>query len=686
MSRPLLYLLFLCFAHQGIAQPSNIFCEQLQALNSLTQREHFAPKSVNDSLSSHVLDLFISQIDSDNRLFLQKDILEFSKDKYQLDNYILENNCAFIDKYTSRLNTRIEDTKHIISSLADVDFDYSGKDSLKFKGREKFPNFEDISEVRKYWNKRIRYDIVYSIIETDSVYDSIVKRFEQQEQEFKLKIIERELCKLEEFQNKKGSLEKFVQESFLNAYLLYQDPNSLYFNSSEKNVYENQLSNNQLSFGIITTKNEDGDIVIAHIVPGSAAFKNGIIEENDVLTALISEEKTLEAYCVSNEDILAFTNDDKVDTLTFNIKKPGGITKNVTLTKEETKTEENTITGYVLNTGKKVGYINISSFYTDFESPNGLGVANDVAKELYKLQKEHIKGLIIDLRFNGGGSMKEAADLSGMFINRGPLSILKYNNGDTYTIKDMNRGSLFTKPMVVLINNFSASASEFFSAAMQDYNRAIIVGSTTHGKASAQVILPLDTDKELGFTKITVEKFYRITGKSHQSQGVIPDIILPNMYTNFETEEKFNDFALKNDRIPETISFKKFDSIDFSKLQSKSDLRVKNSEGFNAVKAINNLIIDNYFNRYTEYELTLAKVYEEIKNYKAKWVQLDDIMKKETNKLNASNTASTESVLNYNTEKKVINDELLKNINSDIYIQEANAILMDALNQLNSTN
>ncbi len=686
MSKTLLFTLSLAFAMPLFAQNDAVFCEQVQALHHLVQREHFVPKTLDDSLSTHVFDLFIAEIDADNRLFLKSDIALFSKDKLALDDYIASNSCSFINKYITKLNTRIEDTKSILSALRATDFDYSGKDTLRFKGREKFSNFNSKEDLKRYWSKRIRYDIIYTMIENDSVYEHIEQNFKSLEHDLKDKIISQELCKLEELQHKKGSLEKFVQESFLNAYLLYHDPNSSYFNASDKNVYENRLSNNQLSYGIVTVKNDDGAIVIAHIVPGSAAFKNANIEENDIISALISEEKTLEAYCVSNDDILAFTNDDQINTLTFRLKKPGGIIKDVTLTKEETKSEENTITGYILNSGIKTGYIHISSFYTDFESSNGLGVANDVAKELYKLQKEDIEGLVIDLRFNGGGSMKEAADLSGMFINRGPLSILKYNNGDTFTIKDMNRGSLFTKPIVVLINNFSASASEFFAAAMQDYNRAIIVGSTTHGKASAQVILPLDAKKDLGFTKITVEKFYRITGKSHQSQGVIPDIVLPNMYDNFETEERFSPFALQNDRIPETMRYSKLKDMDFEKLRKKSKLRIQNNERFKAVTQLNKLIIDNYFKHYTSYPLTLENVYNDVQSYYDKWQELDTKMSDQDTGLNAINSAATQHVLSYDPEQSAINDELLKNINSDIYIREANAILKDAIRQLNSSN
>ena len=444
-------------------------------------------------------------------------------------------------------------------------------------------------------------------------------------------------------------------------------------------MFENALSNDQFSFGIITSKNDDGDIIIVHITPGSAAFNNGNLEVNDIIKSLRADSQTLETYCVSNNDVLAFTSNQDHNTITFKIKKQNGSLQDIELTKTKTKTEDNTVSGYLIESTSKVGYINIPSFYSDLESPNGLGLANDVAKELYKLQKENIEGLILDLRFNGGGSMKEAADLSGMFINRGPLSILRYNNGETYTIKDMNRGSLFTKPIVVLVNNYSASASEFFAAAMQDYNRAVIVGATTHGKASAQVILPLGNNESLGYSKLTVEKFYRVTGLSHQSQGVIPDIILPNMYDGFETQEAFQDYALKNDSIAGTRKFPELKRLPIEALKKKSLARISDAIPFEAVKNLNQLIIENYFELDTQYLLTLDNVHREMVNYRKTWENINKPLDQHESNFVVENSAATKEIISYDDDKKNINTSILKDIKQDIYIEEAQAILQDLL-------
>ena len=675
-----LFLFFFLIIFFGYSQSKPLFCDQVKALKNVIEENHYQPKVVDDSLSAHVFDLFLHSLDEDKRLLTKNDIAILKKDRLSIDNYLENNSCEFIDKYASILNERIENSKIIISNLESENFDYSGKDTLRFKTEATFKYFKNDKAIKRYWSKRLRYNILYTLVENDLVLGNLKSDFKTLESDLKQKLIQKELCKLEELQNRLGSVDNFVKEAFLNAYLQYHDPNSSFFNASEKEMFENSLSNDQLSFGIITAKNDNGDIIIVHITPGSAAFNAGGFEVNDVIKSLSTTSEILETYCVSNQDVMAFTSDQNHNTVTFKIKKQNGTVQAIELTKTKTKTEENTVSGYIIEDKSKVGYINIPSFYSDLESPNGLGLANDVAKELYKLQKENIEGLILDLRFNGGGSMKEAADLSGMFINRGPLSILRYSNGETYTIKDLNRGALFTKPIVVLVNNYSASASEFFAASMQDYNRAIIVGSTTHGKASAQVILPLDANEALGFSKLTVEKFYRVTGQSHQAQGVVPDIILPNLYDGFNTQEEFTAYALKNDSIKGIKKYPKLKQLPIEQLNKQSLTRVNNNSKFDAVKQLNQLIIKNYFELDTEYLLTLDNVYREMTSYKNQWKTINTPLENHRSAFTIKNTEYTSEVISYNDDKKTINQTILKDLKNDIYIEEAQAILQDLLN------
>ena len=667
-----------------LAQQNTTFCEQLGALKNLIKTAHYSPKAFDDSLSVQVHKLFIKTLDDNHDFFFAEDIAQFETDKYQLDDYILNGDCDFITKYSRILQQRIKDSKEMVSILQNKTLDYSGKDTLYYRADKNYGPIKDEAHAVKMWNKRIRFKLISRALEQDSIYEHVKTNFKTLEADLKPKVIQNQLCILDEMLSKNGGIDNYVKERFLNAVLQYQDSNSSFFNLNDKRIFENTLSTDRLSFGVNTEKNNDGDIVIAYITPGSPAFKDGNLEANDVLQSLSSGKDHLDTFCVSNDDILAFTNNDSHSTIVFKVKKQNGSIKYVKLTKDLLKVEENTIEGYVVEGEKKFGYIRIQSFYTDMESPKGMGVSHDVAKELLKLEKEQIEGLILDLRFNGGGSMKEATNLSGMFIDRGPVSVLKYNNGSTYTLKDPNRGTIFNKPLVILINEFSASASEFFAGAMQDYNRAILVGSPSYGKASAQIMLPLEKDKDLGYCKLTVEKFYRITGLSHQSKGVEPDIKLPSLYTAFRSREIDEPFALKNDSIKVSARFQALPSFPMKDLVSQSSTRVSGDSAFQKLSSIGKSIAEDYIYKDGQYPLTLDNIHRDLNGYMSLWDAHEALKRDSTSGIVLKNTAATLDVLQYNQEDEKKNAETLATLSKSFYIEEAYYILNDYISLTNT--
>ncbi|WP_298342547.1 carboxy terminal-processing peptidase [uncultured Algibacter sp.] len=677
-------LFFSIFSFNALSQ-NDIFCDQLYGVITLVKKSHFSPKPINDSLSKEVHNLFIKSLDKNKRLFTHSDIEFFSNDKYKFDDYINSNNCHFIEPYIIKLKERIEFSKRYITQLESETLNYSGIDTLYFDSDINYPYFKNINAVKKYWSKRIRYNIISQLIENDSVFENIETNFIDLERNIKPQIIQKELCLLNELLNQNGGINQFVKESFLNSYLNYQDANSTYFNSSNKALFENQVSNSQLSFGISTIKNDKGDILISHIAPGSPADKNIGIEVDDIIKSLQFNGEVLETYCVSNNDIEAYIGDNKKQTIIFKIKKANGQILDVELTKDNIQVETNSIKGYIINGDKAIGYIKIPSFYTDLESLNGLGMANDFAKEIYKLKKEHIQGLIIDLRFNGGGSMKEASDLSGMFIDRGPVSIIKYNNQKTYTLRDYKRGAVFTNPVVILVNSFSASASELFASVLQDYNRAVIVGTPTHGKSSAQVIFPLNKSKDLGFVKLTIEKFYRPSGKSHQSVGVIPDITIPSIYDNFENQERYSSFALKNDSIKAEIKYLPNKKINIDKLQTLSKERITASDHFENISKMNTELIENYIKKKKQYPLSVKNIYKDINSYKELWEWFNNINKTRISDLVFANTISTNQIIQYDQVAMENNKTILKDLEEDVILIETYNIMLDLIN-LKTTN
>jgi carboxyl-terminal processing protease len=671
-------VLLICCTPKIYAQENSLFCEQVSALKTLIEKEHYRPKPIDDSLSVAVQDLFLLALDADKWLFTTADIAEFHKERYRIDDYIRNSDCGFIDKYVARLQLRIELAKKYISSFAREPFDYSGTDTLHFYRTRPSRYFTSDTVAKRNWNKRIRYTLLTKLIEEDSIFANIQENFTDLEKEIKPKVFQNQICLLDELLNAKGGLEYFVKEAFLNAFANYQDPNSFFFNDTEKVVFENSVSNSQLTFGLYTAKNDDGEIVISYITPGGAAYLNGNFEENDVIKSLTAGTTVLETFCISNEAVFSFMADNDHNKITFRIKKKDGTIKYIPLEKTLEKVEENLTRGYVITKNKTdLGYLSIPSFYTDLESPNGFGVANDVAKELYKLEKEKIKGLIIDLRFNGGGSMKEAADLCGLFIDRGPLSILRYKDGETFTIRDSHRGTSFDKPIVILINGYSASASEFFSSVMQDYNRAVIVGAPSYGKSSAQVILPLSESKNLGYCKLTVDAFYRVTGKSNQSRGVIPDVRFPSIYDGLEISEEFEKFALPNDSVKVSLRHIPLNNLPLDAIQSRSNSRINADSSFQLIKSLNKTLIQNYVISDNEYPLTLDDVYNDVEGYNKLWREMAAHFENRDPQMTARNTKTTTGYLKYNEDEKEMNRVILKDLAEDLYVEEAHTILQD---------
>jgi carboxyl-terminal processing protease len=679
MNKILFIFVFYFFTNFTFAQ-EDLFCKELKAVVDIVDQAHYKPKPLNDSLSASVFKLFLNAIDNHQTFFLKSDIDEFKKDQLAIDDFISNGDCHFIFKYTERLQQRIEETEHILKDLQSSTFDYKKKDSLYYFDDDKERYFKDAESRKNYWRRNIKFKILRKVVEGKDDLAKLKSVFLSLENPVKTRVIESELCLLNEIKFQNTSLQNYVETAFLNAYLSYQDPNSNYFSSSGKTIFENSLNNTAYSFGIQTKKENNGEISIGYIVPGSSAFKHADIDEEDKIISLSSENETLETYCVSSETVENFINDNTHEELEFKIKKRNGQVKTVKLKKTEVNNDTNSITGFVIDQEKPVGYIEIPSFYTDMESINGLGVANDVAKQIYKLQKENIEALIIDLRYNGGGSMQEAADLAGMFIDRGPVAITAHRASENYTMRDPNRGFIFYKPVVVLVSQFSASASELFAAVLQDYNAAVIVGSSTHGKATAQQLLPLENSEDPNFVKLTVGEFFRVDGRSHQKTGVVPDVILPSIYDQLDTQEGFRPFALPNSKTEVTLKHRPNSPLPLAVIKEKSNIRLENDTIFQNLSQINNILVEKYVKKKGTYPLNLEFVFQDLKQYEKLWRDYENLFSSNPDWLKVENTSSTESIIGYNEAEQESNHIYREEISKDPYIREAVNIALDIIN------
>lgn len=672
MKKISLILLLTTFSLLG--QNSDKTCEILSKINALVQLEHYHPKPIDDSLSVYVFDTFMDGLDGNRNLFTKIEYENLCKQRLLLDDYILQNDCSFMNNFVSIYQMALERKKKVLEKIQNEVLDYNSKDSVKFS-KKNFPFDLVATDFERVWKKRVRYDILEDISKMSSNLDSLAPHFSKLEKTSKAKIFETYLCKLNSILNSQKGLGYDLQNDFLNIFCAYFDPHTNYFSLDAKTSFMSSLSTSGLSLGLNVSLNEKDEIVVEEIVPGGPAARTEKFEKDDVILK-VSNKKGEEylVSCASLEKIGELIFSDSNTEIELTIQKKNGNILPILLKKQVMKATANAVYSFIAEKETKMGYINIPNFYSDFDGYSPQGCADDVAKEIAKLKMDNVQGLVIDLQDNGGGSMEEALKLAGMFIDFGPVSVLVNNKNKHTILKDYNRGNSYLGPIVILINGNSASASEFFAAAMQDYNRAIIVGSKSLGKASMQTILPLDRNQQ-DFVKLTIEKFYRITGDSNQIKGVIPDIALPVLYDSIVPREISYKTALKYDRIQTKARFSPF-KVDIEKVVGLSHSRTANSSRFNEILLTNNEINSLYNDPKKPLRLAFKDVFNSTHEIDTLWKKVKKIMAIETNCAISNNSHDYEK-LQLDAFQQEINTSKIKDLKTNPYLEEAVAILND---------
>ncbi|MBF2708501.1 carboxy terminal-processing peptidase [Flavobacterium soyangense] len=653
-------------------------CELLSKINALIQHEHFHPKPVDDSLSVFVFDTFMDGLDGNRNLFTKTEYENLCKSRLLLDNYILQNDCSFMNDFISVYQFALERKKKTLEKMQNEVLDYTAKDTVKFS-KKNFPFDLEAANIDKVWRKRIKYDILEDISKLSSNLDSLNQNFAKLEKISKVKIFDTHLCKVNSILESKKGLGYDLQNDFLNIFCTYFDPHTNYFSQDAKTSFMSDLTTSGLSLGLNVSLNDKEEIVVEEIVPGGPAARAEKFEKDDVILKV--SNKKGEDYlvsCTSLDKIGELIYSDSNEEIELTIQKKNGNILAVLLKKQVMRTTANAVSSFIVEKEIKVGYINIPNFYSDFDGYSEQGCADDVAKEIVKLNQDNIQGLIIDLQDNGGGSMEEAIKLAGMFIDYGPVSVLVNSKNKQSVLKDYNRGSVYYGPIVILINGNSASASEFFTATMQDYNRAIIVGSKSLGKASMQTILPLDENKQ-DFVKLTVEKFYRITGDSNQIKGIIPDIALPILYDSIVPREISYKTALKYDVINSKTRFAPFRKDYYPSIIDLSNSRLKNNALFNEINLTNDGINALYNDPKKSLQVTFKEVFNDIHEIDSLWKKVKKIAKIENNCAISNNSYDSEK-LKLDSFQQEINTYKIKDLKTSPYIEEAVAILNDINN------
>lgn len=550
---------------------------------------HFEPQQIDDDFSKRVFDLYMKRIDGEKRFFTQSDINQLKKYEKELDDQIREGKFDFLDLSIELFEKRKSQVKEFYTEILSEPFTFSQYEQVE-TDTKKLGYAKTNYDLREYWRKSLQFQVMDRMAQMIKDNAKEGKYLgELQIPELEKNMSERVLKVHDDWFERMNKIDRDDRFSmYVNCIALAFDPHTGYFPPKEKEAFDISMSG-QLE-GIGARLQEDGKYIkVISIVTGSPCWKQGELEVGDKITAVAQgEEEAVDATDMPIDDVVSMIRGKKGTEVRLTVKKRDNSLQIIPIIRDIVVMEESYAKSAILEMdGQKIGFIHLPSFYTDFQGNGGRQCAIDVKNELTKLKEEKVDGVILDLRSNGGGSLSDVVDMSGLFIDKGPIVQVKQGNGMKQVLEDEEAGVHYDGKLIVMVNAFSASASEILAAAMQDYGRAIIVGSSaTFGKGTVQRFFNLDnylnasqikSFGSLGAIKLTTAKFYRINGGTTQLQGVVPDIIIPDDYAYIEIGEKEEDYALGWDEIgaaryTETNTY----AGKIEKAKAQSAARVKN--------------------------------------------------------------------------------------------------------------
>jgi carboxyl-terminal processing protease len=537
-------------------------------ITRMIEKFHVEPRPLDRAMSAALYGQLLRSLDDERLFFTQADIAKLSVYQYKLDEEIRGRKMDFLQLLTGIFQQRLQETDTMVEHLTAKPFTFTAKEILTAAEDSSYP--ADLNARRTKVYKTFKYHVASRIAVAIAAQEELKQpggRTRQQlidslEPKLRKRVMVSTKRMIKRLLQSPTGIGNMIGISYCQALATCYDPHTDYFSPDEKAQFETEIGNKPLSYGLTLTQNEDGHAEVGRLTPGGPAFQSGKLSEGDRIVAVRWDGKEpIDVADATAEELYHILSSEGADRLILGVKKADGTTHEVSLQKARVATstaddEDDKVQGFLLKGEKTVGYISLPAFYEDWEDSKGVnGCANDVAKEIIKLKKENIGGLILDLRYNGGGSMAEAVQLSGLFIDAGPVGQIISRDSKVITLKDINRGTVWSGPLLVLVNGSSASASEMVAGTLQDYHRALIVGSPTYGKATAQVVLPMDTTTDLehfdanakasSYLKVTISKLYRVNGTTAQMSGVKPDVTLPDPLGSATQRESDEAFVLK---------------------------------------------------------------------------------------------------------------------------------------------
>lgn len=690
--------LFVAFQTQGkpdVDNPKSKYTRIIRNVGLLLEQGHYSPKPIDDNFSKIVLKKFVEDLDGDKNIFLQSDIDGFKKFDSKVDDEIHGAELISFFTISGAYINRLKETAGLYKDILAKPFDFS-KDEDVMLDREKLNNPKTEAERKEIWRKRLKYQVLagYSqALETREKHkdsanfkfkaDSTLEREardavrKQMDRVFSTRI------------NRENNDENF--STFVNAITGTMDPHTNYFAPVDKRTFDEGMKGSFYGIGA-QLKEDDGKIKISSLISGGPAWKAGDLKvEDEIIKVAQGNEEPVDVTGYSVTDAVKIIRGAKKGSeVKLTIRRQDGTVKVISIMRDEIKLDDTFARSAIINGERKLGYIYLPEFYVDFADPKGAKCSEDVAKEIEKLKAENVEGIIMDLRGNGGGSLPEVVKMVGLFIEDGPVCVVKGRGEDKpYQWKDKDKSVLYAGPLTVMVDEFSASASEIFAAAIQDYKRGIVIGSTsTFGKGTVQRNIPLNPESEnamfsnkevedLGSVKLTLQKFYRVNGGATQLNGVTPDIVIPSRYEFLKFREKDNTTALPWDEIAKSEYKPWTSTISNDVVVKYSDAEIAKNATFNKLKES-----ITWLEKYSDkaYPLQLTKYRQEQKELKVKQKELEDLFKL-NKELNVKNIQADMAAINAVKEKTDKNTAWLKRVSGDIYIDETVKVMNNMILQ-----
>ncbi len=659
----------------------------MQMVMQFAERYHFSPPKIDDQFSQKVFDAYLKQLDPFKWFLTKEDVKQMEVYKLQIDDQIRNNTFELYSLATSLLDKRVAETQNYYKEFLAQPFDFTSNETME-ADPEKLDWAANEPELKERWRKEVKYRVLVQVSNMMKAQkkDSVSKTFEVMEKEARQQEMKTFADRFT-YYNQQNPEDKF--SGYVNAVMAVFDPHTRYNTPTAKDKFDIEMTGQLEGIGA-TLQTSDGYVKVVHIVPGSPSWHQGELKVNDLIMKVKQENEAVpvDIFGMRIDDAVKLIRGKKGTKVTLTVKKNSdGTIHDITITRDLVIIEETYAKSAVLTdpaTKAKVGYIYLPAFYVDFKrTPTGRAASEDVAKEIEKLKNEKVQGIILDLRYNGGGSLPDAIRMGGLFIESGPIVQVKANIGLPRAYDDPDPAVQYEGPLVVLTSSVSASASEIFAAAMQDYKRAVIIGGpSTFGKGTVQEIFDLDDYLSMNFSKVkplgslflTIQKFYRVNGGSTQLKGVSSDIVLPDVYSEWKVGERFEDNCMPWTTVDAAKYTVWKNPVPVAMLQKNSKERTSKSEVFKLLSE--QIGIMKKQRDKTQLSLNLKTFQQDEEKRRLEGKRFEEVSQQPT-QLNVAAMAVDIAAEEGDTAKIALLDKWVKGLNKDIYLEEAVKVIGD---------